>query len=60
MAAAADLTVEEAKDPNPSRGERLHADEAGELNASFDRSVEEGAGRLNRPIGNLLASALPG
>ena len=54
MAAAPDLTVEE--DVTPPRGERLHAEESGELNASFDRSVEEGAGRLNRPIGNLLAT----
>lgn len=58
-----------SRPPNPSaddpivedtgeRRERLHVEQAAEITDSFDRSVEEGARRLNRPWSNLLATGL--
>lgn len=51
-------TTESTPAEEPGRRERLHVEQGAEITESFDRSMEEGARRLNRSTGNLLATGL--
>lgn len=48
--------TEAGEHDGPPHGEALEAEADGEVYRSFDRAVEEGAGRLNRALGSMLAA----